>query len=257
MSGSPRSRCPLERQARLAVGRADVRSPGPARARRVWVALLAACVIWSIVPPRVASAQTPAPGRFAVSIGPQWLGTMGLGGVDAVLTGNGAGPVTLFRTESELRGGVGLTGGFAARIVEGLWAETAVRYHSSRLTVRTADDLEGADATVREGLQQYQIEVGGLWAPARLQLARRAQLYAVGGGGYLRQLHSGQLLAESGRSYYVGGGALLWLPRRSGGTFNAVGLRLEGRAVVASGGTAFDEGVHTAPALSASLFLRF
>jgi hypothetical protein len=248
MSGPPASR---------GSRRGTAPAPRSTRDRQAWASLMALCVLWLVAPARDAAAQAAAPSRFAVSIGPQWLGTTDQGGADAVQTGNGTRPVTLFRTESELRGGLGLTGGFAARIGSGLWAEVAVRYHSSRLTVRTSDDLEGADATAREGLQQYQIEVGALWAPARLHLGRRAHVYAVGGGGYLRQLHSRQLLAESGRSYHVGGGALLWLPGRQGGTFNAVGLRLEGRAVLTAGGTAFDDRVHTAPAVSASLFLRF
>lgn len=223
----------------------------------VRVALVVVGLAALLTPARQATAQPSGPSRFAVSIGPQWLGATDLGGSDAVETGNGTRPVTLFRTESRLAGGIGLTAGLAARLVRGLWAEGGVRYQSPRLTIRTTGDLEGANATARESVQQYQIEVGGLWAPGMWQLGRRTQLYVAGGGGYLRQLHNRQLLAESGRSYYAGGGVLLWLPGRQGGTFNAVGLRLESRAVVLAGGTAFDDRAHAAPAASASLFLRF
>ncbi len=224
---------------------------------RIRATLLTAGLLWSVVFPMAASAQNPTPGRFAVSVGLDWLGTMGQGGVDAIETGNGRAPVTLFRTESELSGGAGMTVGFAARLTRTLWAETAVRYHSARLTIRTSADLEGPDATAREGLQQYQAEAGALWAPERGRLGGRTQLFAVGGAGYLRQLHSRQLLAESGRGYYTGGGAILQLPGRQGGTFRAIGLRLECRAVIATGGAAFDARAHAAPAASASLFLRF
>ena len=224
---------------------------------RLRTALLAAGLLGLVMSPMPASAQGPSPSRFAVWVGPEWLGTMDQGGVDAMETGNGRAPVTLFRTESELAGGTGLAVGFAVRLTRTLWAETAVRYHSARLTIRTSEDSEGADATAREGLQQYRVEAGALWVPEEGRLGTRTQLFAVGGTGYLRQLHSRQLLAESGRSYTAGGGAILWLPGRQGGTFNAVGLRLEGRAVISTGGTAFDDRAHAAPSASASLFLRF
>lgn len=212
------------------------------------------CLLGSSVP---AAAQSPPTGRFAISVGPEWLGSTGQGGAIATETSNARVPVILFRTESELAGGMGATTAFAVRLTKHLWIETAVRYHAPRLRIRTTDDLEGADASLEESLQQYQIEAGGLWLPEGARLGRRTQMFAVGGVGYLRQLHSRQLLAESGRIYSAGGGAIFSLPGRQGGTFGAVGLRVEGRAVVSTGGTAFDDRAHTAPAASASLFLRF
>lgn len=212
------------------------------------------CLLGSSV---LASAQSPSPGRFAISVGPEWLGSAGQGGAAASMTSNAGVPVTLFRTESELTGGIGVTTGLAVRLTRNVWVETAVRYHAPRLRVRTTDDLEGADASLEESLQQYQIEAGGLWLPEGARLGRRTQLFVVGGLGYLRQLHSRQLLAESGRIYSAGAGAIFSLPGRQGGTFGAVGLRVEGRAVVSTGGTAFDDRAHTAPAAFASLFLRF
>lgn len=218
------------------------------------VTAFALCLLGSSVP---ASAQSPSTGRFAVSVGPEWLGSTGQGVAVATETGNARVPVTLFRTESELTGGVGVTTGFAVRLTRNVWIETAVRYHAPRLRVRTTDDLEAADASLEESLQQYQMEAGGLWLPEGARLGHRTQIFVVGGVGYLRQLHSRQLLAESGRVYSAGAGAILSLPGRQGGTFGAVGLRVEGRALVSTGGTAFDDRAHTAPVASASLFLRF
>ena len=148
--------------------------------------------------------------------------------------------------------------GLGARLTDGLWAETAVSYHSAQLSTRRMAIWRSApDTSVSEGLQQYQMEVGGMWIPDALQLGRHAQMFAVGGGGYLRQLHGGGLLAETGHSLYAGGGVMVWLPRRKGASLKASGLRLEGRAVMLDGGVAFHDDIYAAPALSALLFLGF
>jgi hypothetical protein len=205
-----------------------------------------------------AAAQVDQQPRFAASIGPQWLGAMELGGHDATETGNGRPPLTLFRTRSELRGGIGVTGGIGVRVIDALWLESSVRYHSARISTEVSGDFEGAPSVeAGESLQQLQIEGGAVWMPDAWHFGRRLQLYASGGLGYLRQLHRGQTLVETGQSYYAGGGAILHLPAREGGSFKGVGLRLDVRAVAFVDGAAFDSRAHTAPAAAVALFLRF
>jgi hypothetical protein len=196
--------------------------------------------------------------RLAVSVGAQWLGPTTIGGVDATETANGPGGGTrrLFATRSELEGGVGVSGSLDLRLTGALWAEASVRYHSAKLSTDVTEDVEGANGTATESLQQFQLEGGVLLVPDSWALGR-VQFYAGGGAGYLRQLHSGQTLAEEGQSFYTGAGVIVWLPQRPGRAFRAVGLRLDPRAVFLRDGVLFDDRVHVAPALTASLFLRF
>jgi hypothetical protein len=72
------------------------------------------------------------------------------------------------------------------------------------------------------------------------------------GGGYLRQLHEGRTLLQSG-AVYRGGIGLDYLL----GEGATSGLRVEFRAVVKSGGTTMDGNPHVAPALSVLWFSRF
>ncbi len=84
---------------------------------------------------------------------------------DAVETGNSGGPLTLFRTDSTLTGGIGFSVSLGARIVEAIWVESSVRYHSARLSTRISGDIEGAeDVTAGESLQHIQLEAGAWWA---------------------------------------------------------------------------------------------
>lgn len=180
-----------------------------------------------------------------------------MGGLDATLTANGgAARYGLFRTTSTLTGGVGPSAGVGVRIIDGLWAEFSARYHSARLETRVTNDVEAANASASENVQQVQLEGGALWMPARLRLSRRLQLHATAGGGFMRQLHGSGTLGVNGRSYYAGGGGVIPLPSRQGRRSSAA-VRVDLRAALLQDGIAFSAGLHPAVAASASLLLRF
>ena len=44
---------------------------------------------------------------------------------------------------------------------------------------------------------------------------------------------------------------------RPHGLFNAIGVRVDARAIVRTKGVAFDDGGHTSPAVGVSAFVRF
>jgi len=205
-----------------------------------------------------AGAQTTAPSRVAVSLGPQWVGTADAGARDAVLTANGAAaPLTLFRTESALSGGIGLAGSLSARATRSLWLELGVAYHPATLTTTVFADAEGGDLVEAEaGVQQYRIEGGVLWMLPVHQAGRRLRFFVAGAGGYVRQLYGNGLLAETGRSLSGGGGLLVWLPRRAGPS-KAAGLRLDGRLLAMGGGASPGDRAAVAPVASAQFFLGF
>ncbi|MGE3509207.1 MAG: hypothetical protein AB7N65_10025 [Vicinamibacterales bacterium] len=204
-----------------------------------------------------AKAQPPAEPRLSVSVGPDWIGRMDLGGRDATLTANPGGTFPLFTVESTLRGGMGASGALGLRVARGLWLELTGRYHSARLTSRVTGDWEANDETAREAIQQIVIQGGGMWMPAPWRLGSAVRFFVSGGAGHVRQLHASQTLAETGRAYYAGGGAVVSLPQRRGGTFKASGLRIDLRATALERGVAFDERLHVAPGIWAALFLRF
>jgi hypothetical protein len=82
--------------------------------------------------------------------------------------------------------------------------------------------------------------------------------FVTGGGGYLRQLHEGATLVQTGSIYYIGAGASIALStadRRQ--RVKQIGLRLDTRAIVRTGGVTIDGRAYTAPAVGASLFARF
>lgn len=199
----------------------------------------------------------PAPPRLAVSVGPDWVGSMDAGGGNATLTAAAGGRFGLFETASTLSGGLGVSGALGVRLTGQLWTELTGRYHSARLETRVTRDVEAADQVAREAVQQVQIDGGLLWLPDRLRVTSRIQLFMTGGAGYLRQLHSTNTLVETGRGYYAGGGAVIELPTRQGGVFKASALRLDVRGALLQRGVLLDTRAHAAPAVWASLFLRF
>jgi hypothetical protein len=93
---------------------------------------------------------------------------------------------------------------------------------------------------VAEKLAQYTVDVSGVFdLPAPL-MNGRLQPYVSGGIGYLRQLHEGRLLVETGRTAHVSGGVRYWL-RRVPNRRLALGVRAEARYLRRSGGIEFED----------------
>jgi hypothetical protein len=85
----------------------------------------------------------------------------------------------------------------------------------------------------------------------------RLSPFVRGGAGYLRQVHEERTLVETGQYYDVGGGVKWLAVARTSGLVNAVGARVDVRAMVRRKGIAFDDGGHTSPAVGVSAFVRF
>jgi hypothetical protein len=120
-----------------------------------------------------------------------------------------------------------------------------------------SDDAE-ADANVQlgEDVLQYTVDVSGLWQVPGIALGRRVRPYVIGGGGYLRQLHEGRLVAETGNLFHAGGGVYVWLTGGSNSA-RAIGLRAEARFVRRSGGIEFEDASRNYPAFSVLGFVGF
>lgn len=219
-------------------------------------------LMWALISllPASARAQAPAlfPGRFEMAAGTRWIGRTRLGTLDATETGRGGTRFRLFSTESDLEAAMGPEARVGVRLTRLLQAEASMFYSTAQLSTRISSDVEGGGSvTVTEPVKQFLIEGAIVAHLTRWRLGRRGVPYVAVGVGYLRQLHEGQTLIETGQSYHVGGGLNCLLKTLGGERVKAVGLRADARASVRVKGVAFDDHLHVAPTFGASLFLRF
>jgi hypothetical protein len=210
------------------------------------------------VSPAAAQSPAPRPFRFEAGIGVSWMGREPIGTRSATETTGAGGTSPLFNTSSELAGAAGLDGRIGVRLSRSLVAEVEASYLKPQLRIAISADAEGAAAvTASETVQQFTIGGNIRWMlPGRWWSSRLAP-FALGGGGYMRQLHDQATLLETGRCYHLGAGVETLLA--SGRRFHTrgVGARAEVRALIRSKGVAFDTGSKTSPAAAVSAFVRF
>jgi hypothetical protein len=130
-----------------------------------------------------------------------------------------------------------------------------MRYARPRLSVRLAGDAESAaDTTAEETLSHYAFEGTLVWHLRHLSFASgRAIPYLAGGGGYLRELHEGNQLVETGQEYHALGGLKLWLGSRA----RRFGLRIEGGVSARKKGFDPDDAVRPLPIVFGGLSYLF
>jgi hypothetical protein len=197
--------------------------------------------------------------RVEVGFGGGLLGGAALGAVDANLRANApqAQDFTLFATDTrfasamflEIRGGVDFTRRFGA---EG-------RFLFGRPELRTSvtQDVEAQTPfTAVERLNQYVIE-GSVIVMFDELGAGRLVPFAVGGVGYLRQLHEGLTVVEEGRRYHLGGGVKYWFFTRPRGALRAAGVRADARWYLVAGGYELERRTRSHGALVGSVFAAF
>ena len=201
----------------------------------------------------------PLPGRVEVSGGLVWTRSTPFGSSDATLTSPAGDRYRLFSTSSELTRATGVelrVGGRLSRLVQ---AELTASYATPRLSTSIGSDAENAAAIIAsESITQVTVAGAGVVHLPFLHVGRRALPFVTAGTGYLRQLHEGATLVETGRTYHVGGGVKLSLfGDRHDRRVKQVGLRADVGVMIRSGGLAPDGRAHAAPAIAASLFARF
>jgi hypothetical protein len=212
----------------------------------------------------VASAQDAGPAfrrtQLMASVGILTSGGFAIGDATAELRRNGIAtpaPFTLFRAESDIERAIGVDARVAVALSRLLAIEVGASYGEPQLGITISQDAEaGPMSFVAQKTTQYTVDVSGIFQIPGFGLGRRLRAYAIGGGGYLRQLHEGRLAVETGHTIHAGGGVRLWL---SGGTATgrAVGARAEARMIRRTGGIEFDGAPHTYPALSVLGFVAF
>jgi hypothetical protein len=210
-----------------------------------------------------AAAQTAADRpvhRFEASLGALWLGGAEVGSGDAELRQNAIPTTdfTLFSTDTQIQAAPGFDGRVAFWVTRSLAIEGGVVRTVPELRTRISDDAEdAADLMVAEDVDQYFIDVGAVLLLDRFSIGARTVPFVSGGAGYLRQLHEGRTLVETGQVYQLGGGIRHWLRMSDRGFLRAAGLRLDARLYMLVNGLAFEDGGRPHGAVSGSLFLTF
>jgi outer membrane protein with beta-barrel domain len=230
-------------------GRGSPRSP---RASFKPVPLIAlAAILWS------APAAAQSPGRLELGGGARWSGSIPFGDVAAPETMFGGGTRDLFKSSTSLDQSTGAEARIGIRLTSLLQVEGTVALNRVDLTTHITGDAEGvADTMAAEQVTQYAFE-GGALVPFARPGGSRLTPFAAGGAGYVRQVHEGRALVDTGLSYYVGGGVKYLLTSGGTGKVKATGLRGDLRAVFTSSDIAPDDKFRTAPSISGSFFVRF
>ena len=217
-----------------------------------------AWVLVALLAPSAAHAQARATtDRVEVGGGVRWVGGAALGDTDATLGTASGGSFVQFASASELGPAVAVEGRVGVRLSRALRVETSVSYGTTELRTHLDSDVESIpDVTVSESITRYTIE-GTLVASLDRWRRGRVTPFVSVGGGYLRELHVGRTLVETGRTFHAGGGVTVPLRSSRSGASTAVGLRADARIVVRSGGVLFDDDAVVAPVAGASVFFRF
>ena len=201
--------------------------------------------------------DTPRAGSWEASGGVIW--TNGFTGADraAELTRNGesSGGFDLFTSEPEMANGAGAGARLGYYLSRSVSVEGGLRYSKPRLSYRLSGDAEEAVAvTAEETLTRY-VFTGSLVMHFRQATATQRLIpFIAAGAGYIRDLHEGNELVETGTEYHVGGGVKYWFAAAR----TKFGFRGDVGVSISDGG--FDLRTHqsrTLPLASASLIVLF
>jgi hypothetical protein len=184
------------------------------------------------------------PRHLTVSAGGAFAASYPVGDMTANLRRNSTGtppPFPLLRAESRIDAAWAADLRLGIALSPALELEVGGSYATPELAVTISQDDElGEGAFASERIEQYAVDVSGVYLIPNLTVASRLRPYVIGGGGYLRQLHEGRFKVETGSTLHVGGGLRYWW-RGGRATQRALGARAEVRYVRRSGGIDFEE----------------
>jgi hypothetical protein len=229
---------------------------------------IAAAVLLAFASSGVFAAESRAQGEppflrsraIEVDLGATWSSGVDFGTADATLTRNQSAQAayTLFSTASTLGHAPGVEGRLGWHVTPTIAVEGAFLFSRPALETSISRDAEGAPSlTASETISQFLVDVSGVLHLRALRV-KRAVPFVLGGAGYLRELHQGAALVETGHTYHVGGGAKMPLVTRRG-FVRTLGLRLDGRLYFRSGGADLDDSrpTRTMALAGASLIVEF
>jgi hypothetical protein len=220
------------------------------------------CALWTLAVCLLAlpaSAQEPPIDRFELAVGGRWFGPIPMESSSANLSTSGGGTLALFVTDTELSAAPAIEGRFGVRLSRRVHIEGLVSIAFADLVTRISDDFEDVDEIeVSESIHQMTFG-GALVGEIDGWRMGRAVPFVTIGAAYLRQLHEGRPIVEDGQLYHAGGGLNVSLGSGTGwtGRRTAVGLRIDARADLRTGGIAFDDETDRGVAAGLLVFFRF
>lgn len=211
-----------------------------------------------------AAAQTPATSKQAGPKRPRELvlgglvaGPTSLGSADAQLLGSSGTPtVTLFSVEDRLATGFGVEMNIGIQLRRSLWAEVGGGWTRTSLDSKITDDFEGAeDVTISSSLSRFLLEGAAVWY---LRDRGKSAWFVRLNGGWMRETAGGNTLTGDG---FIGGGGVgfrHWWRTDGKGAVKRLGLRVEGRGTIRSGGISIgDSTLRFGPSGAAHLVFGF
>jgi hypothetical protein len=203
---------------------------------------------------------SPAPrrGSWEVSGGLVWSGGYDMGTRAAELTrniGSGSGPFNLFTIASKVTPATGAQGRLGFYVSRAIALEAGVQYLQPKFSTRLTNDIEGApDVVATETLSRYVVDGSLVFHLTRLAFARgKGVPFVSGGAGYLRELHEGNALIETGSEYHAGAGLKFWFgPGR-----RRLGVRADVGFTMRNGVFDFKDARRTVPTAGLSLAYLF
>jgi hypothetical protein len=217
--------------------------------------LAVCCALFAWSSPAFAQSDPP-PSRLELGVGVRWIGSEPLGTRPANETTGSGGTSPLFNTTSELSAAAGIDGRVGVRVFRSLVAEAEGAYLKPELRIAVSADAEGAaPVTATETIQQFTIGGNAVWYFPMGH--SRVAPFAIGGGGYLRQLHASGTFADTGSFYHAGGGVSTLLGPGGRWHTKGIGIRADVQAFIRSNGVSFDHASKASLAAGASFFVRF
>lgn len=223
--------------------------------------VLLACAIPAAAQTRPTARQVPAgpaprAGSWEIGGGVAYGGGFDLGDTPAELTRNTpeGDPFTLFVTSSDVTSAPGVEGRIGYYLTPRFEIEGRVRFARPRFRISASGDTEGApNVTAEESIDQYVVGGAALWHFTRPTTRTRVMPFVFGGAAYLRELHEGRELVETGREYQAGAGVKIWF----GGARRRLGIRGDAALAIRDGGIDPDKERRPVPVAGASLIYLF
>lgn len=200
--------------------------------------------------------SVPRRGSWEISGGALWAEGYDLGDRTATLTrnpGSGPAPFELFAAETRLEPAPAGHGRLAFYVARRVSLEGGLQYSRPLLTTTLSNDAEGAASiTASETVTRY-VFTGSILFHLGSFAGGRGMPFVLGGGGYVRELHEGAELVETGQEVHAGAGVKFWFgtARRRAGLRGEVGVSLRER------GVDFSDARRTIPTAGVSLVYLF
>jgi hypothetical protein len=208
--------------------------------------------------PALAAAQVYVPsdaphgGSIEVGGGGTFVGGFEMGSSTADLTTSSpTGRYDLFTAASKVNSFPGVSAQVVYYLSRTIAVEGGFRYARPELSVELGDDVESAaDVTATEKASHYVFGGSLVW---HLREGGAAVPFVSGGAGYLRELHQGNQLVETGVEYHATAGLKYWL----GSGQHRFGLRFEAGLSARENGFDDEDRRRVLPLVSAGISYLF